>query len=111
MPSPASYTAKAPDRRDWGKRSVDPQIVELAKVLAAPFMATGGVTAWYLLYRRFDKERAESLRADIAAANTERDTARKELRQEREDHKATRDELHEAEDTIDKLRKEIRGES
>jgi len=88
---------------------VDPQIIELAKAITAPIMATGGVTAWYLLYRRFDKERAESLRADIAAANADREAARAELRQEREDHRATRDELHEAEEIIDKLRKEMRG--
>ena len=88
---------------------MDPQIVELAKALTAPFLATGGVTAWYLLYRRFDKERAESLRADIAAANTDRDAARKELRDERADHKATRDDLRAAEETIDQLREEVRG--
>lgn len=90
---------------------MDPQIIELVKALQGPFVATGGVTAWYLLYRRFDKERAESLRADIAAANTERDTARRELRQEREDHRATREELLQAEDTIDKLREEMRGKA
>jgi len=88
---------------------VDPQIVELVKALAAPFLATGGVTTWYLLYRKFDAERAASLRTDIATANAERDTARKELREERADHKATRDELRAAEETIDQLREEARG--
>lgn len=89
---------------------MDPQLVELVKAIAAPFVAVGGVTGWYLLYRKFDAERAESLRADIATANTERDTARKELREERTDHKATRDELRTAEETIDQLRKKIRGD-
>lgn len=88
---------------------MDPQFVELVKALAAPFVAAGGVTGWYLLYRKFDAERATSLRADIAAANAERDTARKELRDERVDHKATRDELRAAEATIDELRGKLRG--
>ncbi|MFS0716872.1 hypothetical protein ABC337_15160 [Arthrobacter sp. 1P04PC] len=88
---------------------MDPQIVELAKALTAPFVAAGGVTGWYLLYRRFDKERAESLRADIATANAEREAARKELREERADHKLTREELRAAEETIDQLRDEARG--
>lgn len=90
---------------------MDPQLVELVKALAAPFVAAGGVTGWYLLYRKFDAERADSLRADIATANTERDTARKELREERADHKATRGELRAAEATIDQLRSELRGEA
>lgn len=90
---------------------MDPQIVELVKALTAPFVAAGGVTGWYLLYRKFDAERAESLRADIATANTERDTARKELRDERADHKVTRGELRAAEETIDQLRSELRGEA
>jgi len=88
---------------------VDPQFVELVRVLTAPLVAAGGVTGWYLLYRQFDAERAASLRADIATANTERDTARQELRAERADHKATRDELRAAEATIDDLRERGRA--
>ena len=88
---------------------MDPQIIELVKALAAPLLPVGGVTGWYLLYRKFDKERAESLRADIATANTERDNAREDLRDELAAHKLTRDELRAAEATIDQLRKEIRG--
>ena len=89
---------------------MDPQFVELVKALAAPLVATGGITGWYLLYRKFDAERATSLRTDIATANAERDTARKELRDERADHKATREELRAADETIDKLRAKIRGD-
>ena len=47
---------------------------------------------------------------DIAAANAERDTARKELREERADHKATRAELRTAEETIDHLREKARSD-
>ncbi|WP_160665299.1 hypothetical protein [Pseudarthrobacter sp. ATCC 49987] len=89
---------------------MDPQIVELVKALTAPFVAAGGVTGWYLLYRKFDAERAASLRADIATANAERDTARKELRDERTEHKTTREELRTAEETIDQLRAKLRGD-
>lgn len=89
---------------------MDPQLIELIKALTAPLVATGGVTAWYLLYRKFDAERAASLRTDIATANTERDAARKELRDERADHKATRAELRAAEETIDQLREKARGD-
>lgn len=89
---------------------MDPQIVELAKALTAPLVATGGITGWYLLYRKFDAERATSLRTDIATSNAERDTARKELREERTDHKATREELRKAEETIDRLRAKLRGD-
>lgn len=90
---------------------MDPTVVELVKALIAPLGTTAGVAGWYLLYRKFDAERAASLRADIATANAERDTARKELREERADHKATRDELRAAEATIDDLREKARGEA
>lgn len=88
---------------------MDPQLVELVKALTAPLVATGGITGWYLLYRKFDAERAVSLREDIKTSREERDGARKELRDERTEHKATRDELRAAEETIDELRERIRG--
>jgi cell division protein FtsB len=68
---------------------VDPQLVELVKALAAPLVATGGVTAWYLLYRKFDAERAASLR---------------------EDNKTLREENKELRDENRRLRSEARGD-
>lgn len=75
---------------------MDPQVVELVKALAAPLVATGGITGWYLLYRKFDAERATSLRED-----------NKTLREEK---KELAERLDKAEETIDQLRAKIRGE-
>lgn len=76
---------------------MDPQVIELVKALAAPLVATGGITGWYLLYRKFDAERAASLRED-----------NKTLREEK---KELNDRLDKAEKTIDQLRAKLRGET
>lgn len=75
---------------------MDPQFVELVKALTAPLVATGGITGWYLLYRKFDAERAASLRED-----------NKTLREEKKDLTAR---LDKAEATIDQLRANLRGD-
>jgi hypothetical protein len=76
---------------------VDPQIVELLKVFFGPLLTTGGVATFYLMYRKFEAERAASLREDNKTLREERDAAEKKLREEREDN--------------DKLRKQLQGES
>ena len=76
---------------------MDPQIVELAKVFFGPLLTTGGVATFYLMYRKFEAERAASLREDNKTLREERDAAEKKLREEREDN--------------DKLRKQLQGES
>ena len=76
---------------------MDPQFVELVKALAAPLVATGGITGWYLLYRKFDAERAASLREDNTV-----------LRQEKKD---LTERLDKAETTIDELRQKLRGDT
>ena len=76
---------------------MDPQFVELVKALTAPLVATGGITGWYLLYRKFDAERAASLRED-----------NKTLREEK---KELTDRLDKAEETIDQLRAKLRGDT
>jgi cell division protein FtsB len=68
---------------------VDPQIVDLIKALIAPVITGGGVVGWYVLYRKFDAERAASLR---------------------EDNKTLRDENKELREEIRKLRDELRGD-
>lgn len=75
---------------------MDPTVVELVKALTAPLVATGGITGWYLLYRKFDAERAASLRED-----------NKTLREEKKDLTAR---LDKAEATIDQLRAKLRGD-
>jgi hypothetical protein len=76
---------------------VDPQLIELVKALTAPLVAIGGVTGWYLLYRKFDAERAASLRED-----------NKTLREERD---ALNSRIDKAEETIDQLRAKLRGDT
>lgn len=76
---------------------MDPQFVELVKALTAPLVATGGITGWYLLYRKFDAERAASLRED-----------NKTLREEK---KELTERLDKAEETIDQLRAKLRGDT
>lgn len=75
---------------------MDPTVVELVKALAAPLVATGGITGWYLLYRKFDAERAASLREDNKTL--------------REDNKYLTERLDKAEETIDQLRAKLRGD-
>lgn len=73
------------------------QVIELVKALIAPGLTGGGVLGFYLLYRKFEAERAQSLRED-----------NKTLREER-DQLNTR--LDKAEETIDQLRRKLRGDS
>lgn len=68
---------------------MDPQIVDLIKALIAPVITGGGVVGWYVLYRKFDAERAASLR---------------------EDNKTLREENKELREEIRKLRDELRGD-
>jgi len=75
---------------------VDPQIIELVKALIAPGLTGGGVLGFYLLYRKFEAERATSLRED-----------NKTLRDE---NKELREELRKSEEDADKLRAKIRGD-
>jgi cell division protein FtsB len=75
---------------------VDPQILELVKALIAPGLTGGGVLGFYLLYRKFEAERATSLRED-----------NKTLRDENKD---LREELRKSEEDRDKLRAKVRGE-
>ena len=66
---------------------MDPQFVELVKALTAPLVATGGITGWYLLYRKFDAERAASLREDNQILRDENKDLREEVRKLRADLK------------------------
>lgn len=75
---------------------MDPQVIELIKALVAPGLTGGGVLGFYLLYRKFEAERAASLREDNKTL--------------REREKELVDRLDKAEETIDKLRAEIRGD-
>ena len=75
---------------------MDPQIIELVKALIAPGLTGGGVLGFYLLYRKFEAERATSLRED-----------NKTLRDE---NKELREELRKSEEDADKLRAKIRGD-
>ena len=63
------------------------QLIELAKVLVAPTITGGGVVGWYLLYRKFDAERAASLREDNKTLREENKDLREEVRQLRADLK------------------------
>ena len=73
------------------------QVIELVKALIAPGLTGGGVLGFYLLYRKFEAERAQSLRED-----------NKTLREEREQLNTR---LDKAEETIDQLRRKLRGDS
>ena len=72
---------------------MDPQIVELVKAIAGPLLTTGGVATFYLMYRKFEAERAASLREDNKTLREERDAAEKKLREEREDNEKLRDQI------------------
>ena len=73
------------------------QVIELVKALIAPGLTGGGVLGFYLLYRKFEAERAQSLREDNRTLREERDQLN------------TR--LDKAEETIDQLRRKLRGAS
>lgn len=75
---------------------MDAQLIELVKALIAPGLTGGGVLGFYLLYRKFEQERAASLREDYKNVRDERDKLREELRKSEEDN--------------DKLRTKIRGD-
>lgn len=68
---------------------MDPQVFELVKALIAPGVATTAGLGFYLLYRKFEAERAASLR---------------------EDNKALREEVKDLRDENRKLREEIKGD-
>jgi hypothetical protein len=75
---------------------VDPQMVELFKLFLAPTLTGGGALGFYLLYRKFEQERAASLRED-----------NKTLREEKRE---LTERLDKAEETIDQLRAKLRGD-
>ena len=66
---------------------MDAQFVELVKALVGPGVGAGGVAGWYLLYRKFDAERAASLREDNKTLRDENKDLREEVRQLRADLK------------------------
>ena len=65
---------------------MDPQIVELVKATLGFGLSGGGVLGFYLLYRKFEAERASSLREDNK-------TLREENKELREENRKLRDEL------------------
>lgn len=65
---------------------MDPQVVEMVKSLIGPTFTGGGVLGFYLLYRKFEAERATSLREDNK-------TLREENKELREENRKLRDEL------------------
>lgn len=75
---------------------MDPQWIDLIKTIVPLGLTGGGAIGFYLMYRKFEAERAASLRED-----------NKTLREERDDF---RDRLEKAETTIDQLRSKLRGE-
>jgi cell division protein FtsB len=68
---------------------VDPQLIELFKAAVAPGVATTAGLGFYLLYRKFEAERAASLR---------------------EDNKILRDDNKDLREEVRKLRDELRGD-
>lgn len=65
---------------------MDPQVVEMVKSLIGTTLTGGGVLGFYLLYRKFEAERATSLREDNK-------TLREENKELREENRKLRDEL------------------
>lgn len=65
---------------------MDPQVVEMVKSLVGTTLTGGGVLGFYLLYRKFEADRATSLREDNK-------TLRDENRELREENRKLRDEL------------------
>lgn len=66
---------------------MDPQLIELVKALIAPGLTGGGVLGFYLLYRKFESERAASLREDNKTLREENKELRDEVRKLRADLK------------------------
>ena len=75
---------------------MDPQVVELVKASIGFGLSGGGVLGFYLLYRKFEAERAASLREDNKTLRDENKDLREELRKSEEDN--------------DKLRAKLRGD-
>ena len=67
-------------------------VIELAKALIAPALPAGGVLGFYLLFRKFEAERAESLRVDNKTRRDENRELRKELNDLREELRQRDDE-------------------
>lgn len=65
---------------------MDPQVVEMVKSLIGTTLTGGGVLGFYLLYRKFEAERATSLREDNK-------TLREENKELREENRKLRDEI------------------
>lgn len=65
---------------------MDPQVVEMVKSLIGTTLTGGGVLGFYLLYRKFEADRATSLREDNK-------TLREENRELRDENRKLRDEL------------------
>lgn len=59
---------------------MDPQLIELVKALVAPGLTGGGVFGFYMLYRKFEAERAASLREDNKTLREENKDLREEVR-------------------------------
>lgn len=75
---------------------MDPAWLDLIKTIVPLLLSVGGGTGFYLLYRKFEAERAASLREDNKTL--------------REENKSLREERNKAEDTVDELRAKLRGE-
>jgi cell division protein FtsB len=66
---------------------VDPQLLELFKALIAPVLTTSAGLGFYLMYRKFEAERAASLREDNKTLREENKDLREENRKLREELK------------------------
>lgn len=66
---------------------MDPQLVELVKALIAPGLTGGGVLGFYLMYRKFEAERAASLREDNKTLREENKELREEIRKLRDERR------------------------
>lgn len=66
---------------------MDAQIIEMFKALIAPGVATSAGLGFYLLYRKFEAERAASLREDNKTLREENKDLREENRKLREELK------------------------
>lgn len=75
---------------------MDPQVIELLKTTLGFGLSGGGVLGFYLLYRKFEAERASSLREDNKTLRDENKDLREELRKSEEDN--------------EKLRSKVRGD-
>lgn len=71
---------------------MDPQFIELLRVALAPLLTGGGAMGFYLMYRKFDKERADSLREDNKTLREENRALREELRKDNEQRGGSHDE-------------------